>query len=297
MADLDMVKEDKAQDGAAAVDAGQQTGAVQSGDTSVDSAQSGDASVSAAAGQDNAPHSSMAGLGVDIVEIERMSQILERTPSFKTRVFSEGEQKYCDAKHKPAVHYAMRFAAKEAVLKALGTGIAQGIALQEIEVVHNSKGRPEPKLYGRVAQIAKQQGVIEVHLSLSRTHDTAVANAVAVTQDTTVVPKEDKLSPKEEIAAAFKELRNMLDEMDIAVDDDDAADNPDNTEASDSAKASDANNNEAGSDNAATASDLDEKANIETAAASNNEASDANNIEASDASNNKTNDTKTTGRD
>ena len=86
----------------------------------------------------------MAGLGVDIVEINRIEKILARTPSFKARVFTEQEREYCDKKHKPAVHYAMRFAAKEAVLKALGTGIANGIRLCEVEVVHNAKGKPSP---------------------------------------------------------------------------------------------------------------------------------------------------------
>lgn len=160
----------------------------------------------------------MAGLGVDIVEINRIEKILARTPSFKARVFTEQEREYCDKKHKPAVHYAMRFAAKEAVLKALGTGIANGIRLCEVEVVHNAKGKPSPKLYGRAEQIAQEQGVLEVHLSLSRTHETAVANAVAVTKDSLVEKKEDKLSAKEEIAAAFKELRNMLDDIDVPTD-------------------------------------------------------------------------------
>lgn len=157
----------------------------------------------------------MAGLGVDIVEIARMEEILRRTPSFKTKVFTQQEQDYCDKKHKSAVHYAMRFAAKEAVLKALGTGIAQGIRLNEVEVVHDAKGKPSPKLHGRAFEIAQEQAVLEVHLSLSRTHDTAVANAVAVTADSVVKPKEDKVSAKEEIANAFKELRSMLDNLDV----------------------------------------------------------------------------------
>lgn len=175
----------------------------------------------------------MAGLGVDIVEIARMEQILERTPSFKMKVYTEGERDYCEKKHKPAVHYAMRFAAKEAVLKALGTGIAQGISLDEVEVTNDAKGKPIPVLHGRAEEIAKEQGVLEVHLSLSRTHETAVANAVAVTQDSLVAPKEDKLSPKEEIAAAFKELRNMLDDLDVSVDEADDKPEDDAGEAAD----------------------------------------------------------------
>ena len=80
------------------------------------------------------------GLGVDIVEIERMRRILERTPSFARKVFSEAERAYCDGKAQPEVHYATRFAAKEAVVKALGTGFSEGIGVRDIEVRRTSKG-------------------------------------------------------------------------------------------------------------------------------------------------------------
>ena len=68
-----------------------------------------------------------AGIGVDIVEISRMKSILEKTPSFARRVFTEEERAYCDASSRPAAHYASRFASREAVLKALGTGFSQGV--------------------------------------------------------------------------------------------------------------------------------------------------------------------------
>ena len=88
------------------------------------------------------PHS----IGVDIVEIERMRAILERTPRFKTRIFSEDEQTYCNKKARPECHYATRFAAKEAVLKALGTGFSEGIGPRDVEVVITAKGKPQVKL-------------------------------------------------------------------------------------------------------------------------------------------------------
>ena len=73
------------------------------------------------------------GLGVDIVEIERMRRILDRTPSFAHKVFTDAEQDYCNRKGNPATHYAARFAAKEAVCKALGTGIlASGIGMRDV---------------------------------------------------------------------------------------------------------------------------------------------------------------------
>lgn len=157
--------------------------------------------------------SPVAGLGVDIVEIDRMEKILARTPRFAFRVFTEGERAYCEAHHKPAAHYATHFAAKEAVLKALGTGFSEGIGFTDVEVTHDEKGRPVPLLHARAAQVAAEHGVLEMHLSLSRTHGTAVANAIAVTED--VKPaKEEKTDPYRELAVAFKELRGMLDEID-----------------------------------------------------------------------------------
>ena len=82
------------------------------------------------------------GLGVDIVEIARMKKILERTPSFARKVFSCEECCYCEDTAAPEVHFATRFAAKEAVVKALGTGFTRGIGVRDIEVKRSSKGRP-----------------------------------------------------------------------------------------------------------------------------------------------------------
>ena len=93
------------------------------------------------------------GLGVDIVEIARMRRILERTPSFREKVFSEEERSYCESTANPEVHYATRFAAKEAVLKALGTGFSRGIANHDVEVRRNAKGRPFVVLHGRAKEV------------------------------------------------------------------------------------------------------------------------------------------------
>ena len=101
------------------------------------------------------------GLGVDIVEIERMRRILDRTPSFAHKVFTDAEQDYCNRKGNPATHYAARFAAKEAVCKALGTGIlASGIGMRDVEVVRASHGKPAIALHGAAARIAEEQGVV-----------------------------------------------------------------------------------------------------------------------------------------
>ena len=155
------------------------------------------------------------GLGVDIVEIARMRAILERTPSFRTRVYSEEERAYCDAAAMPEVHYATRFAAKEAVLKALGTGFSQGIGVRDVEVKRNAKGRPYVVLSGRAKDVARERGVRELPLSLSYTHTDAVACAMAITEDS-VRAAEERVNPMEELAKQFKEARSMLDELETA---------------------------------------------------------------------------------
>lgn len=152
------------------------------------------------------------GLGVDIVEISRMEAVLARSPAFAARVFTEGERAYCERHAKPAVHYATHFAAKEAVLKALGTGMSEGASPAEVEVSHDEKGRPYAVLHGRAAEIAREGGVVELPLSLSRTQDTAVANAIALTEASKPVPRE-RTTSAEKFASRFKELRGMLDEL------------------------------------------------------------------------------------
>jgi len=154
---------------------------------------------------------SVLGLGVDIVEIDRMKLALERTPRIKERIFSHDERWYCEHKAKPYVHYAMRFAAKEAVLKALGTGFS-GMRFCDVEVVREGNGRPTPRLSGRAAERAAELGVIEMHLSLSFTKSTAVASAVAITQDARP-RKDERPDPKAQLAASFKEARALLDDV------------------------------------------------------------------------------------
>ncbi len=153
------------------------------------------------------------GLGVDIVEIDRMRSVLDRTPSFARKVFTDAEQAFCNAKANPATHYAARFAAKEAVCKALGTGImACGVRMTDVEVVRDNRGKPAVALHGRAAQIARDQGVIDVPLSLTYTHNVAVANAVAITKESQV-EREKRRDVKAELAQQFKSMRSMLDDL------------------------------------------------------------------------------------
>lgn len=151
------------------------------------------------------------GLGVDIVEIGRMQAALARHPRMKERLFSAEEREYCDKRSRPDVHYALRFAAKEAVLKALGTGFS-GMRFTDVEVVRENNGRPVPRLSGRAAERAAELGVVEMHLSLSFTHSTAVASAVAITEEGRP-RKDERPDPKAELAASFKEARALLDDV------------------------------------------------------------------------------------
>ena len=153
------------------------------------------------------------GLGIDVVQIARMEKILKRTPSFAEKVFSEEERAYCTGKAHPAVHFATRFAAKEAVVKALGTGFSQGIHVRDIEVRRTAKGRPYAVLSGRAKAVAAQRGVKELPISLSYTHEEAVACAMAITEESERA-KEKRTDPMAELGKQFKEARSLLDELD-----------------------------------------------------------------------------------
>lgn len=154
-----------------------------------------------------------AGIGVDIVEISRMAKILEKTPAFARRIFTDEERAYCESTSRPAAHYASRFASREAVLKALGTGFSQGVGLRDVSVSRDKLGKPKAVLSGKALEIARSLGVLEVALSITLTGDLAVANAIAITEDARPKPKEEKVSGKERVAQSFREARSVLDEL------------------------------------------------------------------------------------
>lgn len=122
--------------------------------------------------------SALIGIGVDTVEVPRMDRLLARRPAAEERLFTAGEREYCRRFADPAQRLAARFASKEAVAKALGTGI---IDWHEIEVVGG--GRPTVRLHGATAATAADLGVSRVELSLSHTAAQAVAVAVAIKED------------------------------------------------------------------------------------------------------------------
>lgn len=123
---------------------------------------------------------SVVGIGVDALEIRRLRVALARTPSLAGRLFTESEQAECTSSRGEATvgRLAARFAAKEAVAKALGTGL-RGFSFRDIEVLPDELGKPAVTLHGGAADVAAALGVWRVHVSLSTSGDLAVANAVA----------------------------------------------------------------------------------------------------------------------
>ena len=152
------------------------------------------------------------GLGGALVEIALFRKIIFLSPAFVDLVYSAAERAYCDSHAHPEVHYATRFAAKEAVLKALGTGFSEGIGWLDVEVRRTSKGRPYVVLTGRAREVAREQGVREIPLSLSYTHTDAVACAMAITEESVAAP-ERRRDPMEELTRQFKDARALLDDL------------------------------------------------------------------------------------
>jgi holo-[acyl-carrier protein] synthase len=122
------------------------------------------------------------GIGTDIIECARIAQMIEKHGEvFLTRVFTAREIQYCSTRRAANQHYAGRWAAKEAVLKVLGTGWARGILWTDIEVVNEVSGAPTIRLVNRAADIAAERGIRNVQISIS--HCRAYATAFAVGTD------------------------------------------------------------------------------------------------------------------
>lgn len=121
------------------------------------------------------------GIGTDIIECLRIAQMIERHGElFLNRVYTPHEIEYCSARKAATQHYAGRFAAKEAILKALGTGWTRGISWGDMEVRNDFGGRPRVLLGGGAREVCAQQGIAQILISIShcRTHATAYAIAL-----------------------------------------------------------------------------------------------------------------------
>jgi holo-[acyl-carrier protein] synthase len=118
------------------------------------------------------------GIGVDLTPVSRIAEAMARHPErLERRLFTDGERAYCRARANAAQHFAARFAAKEALLKALH--VPEGLSWHELEVVSDERGVPRLELHGVAAQAAARAGVRRLHLSLTHAEDSAVAFVVA----------------------------------------------------------------------------------------------------------------------
>jgi holo-[acyl-carrier protein] synthase len=118
-------------------------------------------------------------IGIDIIEVARIREVLLRTPRFGERVFTATERDYCDSRGAvSAQHYAARFAAKEAALKALQTGWRGGISWKDVEVSARESGAPFLIFTGQVLEVFQKFGATATHLSMSHTSQHAIAQVV-----------------------------------------------------------------------------------------------------------------------
>lgn len=122
----------------------------------------------------------ISGVGIDIVEVERIEASINKEKGFRELVFSAHEIGYCESKAKKFEHYAARFAAKEAFLKAIGTGWAEGTAFNEIEIYNDGSGKPHIRLLGETAVTLGHINNDTIHVSLSHTGSMGTAVVMIV---------------------------------------------------------------------------------------------------------------------
>lgn len=126
-------------------------------------------------------HQGVIGIGTDIIECSRIAQMIEKHGDvFLRRVYTTDEIEYCSGRKAANQHYAGRWAAKEAALKALGTGWAHGIQWTDVEVVNQQGGKPVIVLAGKALEISQEQGIGEMMISISHCRHYATAYATAV---------------------------------------------------------------------------------------------------------------------
>ena len=119
-------------------------------------------------------------VGVDIVGVGRVQRLVTENPDIVPTLFTGREIEYCRGKRRCYEHMAVRFAAKEAVLKAFGTGLGQRMRWTDVEIVNEASGRPQVRLYGEVTAWAKRRNLLDLDVSLSHTDGLAIAHAISV---------------------------------------------------------------------------------------------------------------------
>jgi holo-[acyl-carrier protein] synthase len=121
------------------------------------------------------------GTGIDSIEVARIAEQVEKESGFKERVFTAGEIAYCESKASRGQNFAARFAAKEAFMKALGTGWRDGIAFTDIEIINDSLGRPQLVIQGKAQEIVHARNITAMHVSLSHLKEIATAIVILET--------------------------------------------------------------------------------------------------------------------
>ena len=119
-------------------------------------------------------------VGIDILAVQRVSRLLRENAGIEHEVFTERELEYCNRRGRPDEHLAARFAGKEAVLKAIGTGLGRRLRWTDVEILRDAAGRPRVELHGELGSYARRAGISDVDVSLSHSGGLAVAHAAAV---------------------------------------------------------------------------------------------------------------------
>ena len=119
------------------------------------------------------------GIGSDLVAIERIATVQKKHATFARRILCDHEYAQWQAREGCIAFLAKRWAAKEAVLKALGTGLRGGLRFEQVCITNDAMGKPQVQLYGQAEQLAQEKGICAIHLSLSDEHHYALAFAVA----------------------------------------------------------------------------------------------------------------------
>lgn len=130
----------------------------------------------------------MIGIGLDLVELDRFRLALSRSPGLIDRCFTDDERAYAQRKVDPTERFAVRFAAKEAVMKAMGVGLGE-VRMRDIEVVRAESGQPSLILHGSAAELAANMGILDWKITLTHTDRTAEAIAVALSKRATASPQ------------------------------------------------------------------------------------------------------------
>ncbi len=128
--------------------------------------------------------------GIDIIEIKRIEKVFGSHKNFIRRVYTSDEVEYCQSKRNCYQHYAVRFASKEAVLKAFGTGLRDRMKWTDIETLNDELGKPYVNLYGRAKELAMEKNIGEISVSLSHCKDYAVAHVLLVSKESYIGTKE-----------------------------------------------------------------------------------------------------------